>query len=71
MKVAVQGHEQGQKLLHILVDHINFLKSLRDDVINNGGPPLAHVISPKKVPKRSKTSEVASTSTVTNEADDA
>jgi hypothetical protein len=40
-----------QKTLVLLVDHTNFLKSLRDDVISNGCPPLPAVISPTKMPR--------------------
>jgi hypothetical protein len=39
------------KELCLMVDHTNFLKQLRDDVIVQGGPPLPPVISPQKMPK--------------------
>ncbi|KAM0896838.1 hypothetical protein ACQ4PT_022942 [Festuca glaucescens] len=39
------------KELCLMVDHTNFLKQLRDDVVLNGGLSLPPVISPKKIPK--------------------
>ena len=42
----------SHKTLCLMVDHTNFIKRLRDDVIINGGPPLPPVISPKKIPKK-------------------
>jgi hypothetical protein len=33
-----------QKTLFLLVDHTNFLKSIRDDVIINGCPPQASLL---------------------------
>jgi hypothetical protein len=38
--------------LILMVDHTNFLKTLKDDVIINGSPPLPLVISPRKMPRK-------------------
>ncbi|KAK1630887.1 hypothetical protein QYE76_005202 [Lolium multiflorum] len=38
-----------------MIDHTNFLKGLRDDVLINGGPQLPPIVSPKKVPTIART----------------
>ena len=40
------------KVLHMLVDHSNFIQICRDDVIYKGSPTLAVVSSPTKMPSR-------------------
>ncbi|KAM0888518.1 hypothetical protein ACQ4PT_028298 [Festuca glaucescens] len=39
-----------EKQLVLIVDHTNFLRALRDDVLHTGGPQLPYVISPTKIP---------------------
>ena len=39
-----------EKTLVLFIDHTNFLRNLRADIIINGGPSLPHVISPIKSP---------------------
>jgi hypothetical protein len=51
MTEAVAVH----KTLTIMIDHTNFLKGLRDDVLINGGPQLPPIVSPKKVPTIART----------------
>ncbi|KAM0888748.1 hypothetical protein ACQ4PT_028162 [Festuca glaucescens] len=40
------------KSLVLMIDHTNFLKTLRDDVIIHGSPPLPPVLSPRKMPRK-------------------
>jgi hypothetical protein len=50
MTSSLQGQEP--KLIYLLVDHTNFLPSLRSDAIVQNQAPLTPVMSPKKLVKR-------------------
>ncbi|KAM0842479.1 hypothetical protein ACQ4PT_058340 [Festuca glaucescens] len=50
------------KTLALFVDHTNFLRNIRDDVILNGAPDLPLVISPSKLPRRFDTAAGPSSS---------
>ena len=50
-ETAMTEAVKEQKTLCLLVDHTNFCKTTRYDVIVNGGPGLPLVISHRKLPK--------------------
>lgn len=60
---------QTHRTLVLYVDHTNFLRELRDDVIINGGPKLPPVISPRKIPPTARSVEFGSEQRVSDESD--
>jgi hypothetical protein len=68
--LAMTEAAKEHKTLCLWVDHTNFLKTLRDDAIPNGGPKLRHVINTREVPNIFAQSEGTSGSKCADEGEE-